>query len=1152
MITEANAKKAEIKGIDLDGHYLVEASAGTGKTTTLCLLYVRLLFEKKLLPEHIITVTFTNAATMELKARIYAKLQKIKDWVQGAKVQMDDTDPDLPDKVSVKNHLAKVLQGFDRAAIYTIHGFCRKVLAEAALETGCHFSQNVVEDDQALLLPLLEDFWRKWLLPKGHRMAQQYQGMADHAVEMALVMLGLQSQKQAKALVKALEKQGLAVPSELDALLKQAGKSNYPAIEAPAQLLTPVKSLLSYPRDALKFATHPRGKLWESVDAFCRQESRKRQDQKGEIGFHDLLINIDDAMNSSHGQHLINAIGNRYHAMLVDEFQDTDLLQYRIFSNMQQKITRGFFVGDPKQAIYGFRGADIFAYLEAKKAIPPQNILSLERNFRSSGALMQSINALFTSRKDKPFVIPGIAYVPLEARRHGGIRLHGKNEDEPAMLFLWLDGKTNTSTTSSKDSMKAPKLLNKESAQQMAIYATVSHIALLLDKGTLPTNSQDGTRKPISAQDIAILVDNHDDARAMAKVLAENSIPAVLNKQTNVFATAEAFDFWLVLSALLKPEWTLVHAALGTSFFWTPDTPTKLGDEKWLEQKVERFITWQLVWQKQGFAAMFKTFMTDEAVDANLLANTDGKRRLANLLHLADLVQEESQAGRGMEGVLGWYVERLENAKIEESERFWLRAIEEQDKVRILTIHAAKGLEFPIVFCPFVWRRTPFSANRSETLRLLHPEDGAYIDVDGNDLERAYQEKQSELVRLFYVAITRAQYACHIVAGPVRSGSNKDDHIGHTAIGWLLADVSHDTEEPWVAFEKRLADLCERINQSGGSAGIQRINGQDTRKSDPISTRGLAQKANGSYVAKVLHRRVINKAFAMTSFSGLVRQSHFIEAPDYDEGQLLPQEQPRLPKPLFGDIAHFPKGAKAGECWHMIFEDIARKAAEQNGHDHYSIEDIKAMLARFNFDLQWAGAIHQLVQSVLDYALPVLHGHPPMVDDPFKTRFTLSSVFPAALPEFEFTFAGNIAKTSFKQLPELLAQNDMPQPFIESAKNLTFDDLSGFLKGFIDLVFYAPDGKYYLLDYKSNWLGDHADDYNRDNIFQTMAKHHYDLQYLIYTVALHRFLKSRGLNYEDFGGVYYLFLRGMPKGRGVYGHRPPKTLIQTLEQWFCP
>jgi exodeoxyribonuclease V beta subunit len=210
------------------------------------------------------------------------------------------------------------------------------------------------------------------------------------------------------------------------------------------------------------------------------------------------------------------------------------------------------------------------------------------------------------------------------------------------------------------------------------------------------------------------------------------------------------------------------------------------------------------------------------------------------------------------------------------------------------------------------------------------------------------------------------------------------------------------------------------------------------------------------------------------------------------------------------------------------------------------------MLARFNFDQRWGRAIHQLVQSVLDYALPVLHGHPPMVDDPSKTRFTLRSVFPAALPEFEFTFAGNIAKTSFKQLPELLAQNDMPQPFIESAKNLTFDDLSGFLKGFIDLVFSAPDGKYYLLDYKSNWLGDHADDYNEDNIFQTMAKHHYDLQYLIYTVALHRFLKSRGRDYEHFGGVYYLFLRGMPKGRGVYGHRPPKTLIQTLEQWLCP
>ena len=1084
-----------LKTIALQGRHLIEASAGTGKTTALCLIYLRLLFEKKLLPENILTVTFTQAATMELKERLYQKLQKIKAWVQGQPTTFDNTDydPSFLGQEAVKKHLQNVLKAFGRASIYTIHGFCKKVLAEQAFEVGSHFTHELIEDEKTILQGIVDDFWRKIVLKKP------------------------------------------------DDFLKELYARR---LSSPDLLLEPIKILLAYPLDKVDFGEDDFSAFWQQAYHFCRQESTARYLKKQELGYHDLLFNVYDALQGKGKDALIASMSQRYRALLIDEFQDTDFLQYQIFAALQGKIATAFFVGDPKQAIYSFRGADVFAYLAAKRDIELSRrpaiveglsdhdaVFRLDCNYRSSKALVASINTLFD--KPNPFVVEGIDYTPLAAVKDAAMTQN--DQPYPALSFLWFENDENP--------------MNKGEAEKIAVSLTAEKIACLLQEGQIET---DAKKKRIQASDIAVLVYTHVEAEKMAQALEERHIPSVRAKQTNVFATEEAEHLFIVLWALLKPEWPYIRAALGT-----PLLGAKLAEiagtchEGFLEKESERFHDLRLLWQKKGFAPMFSDLMRgkdkDKDIAARLMAYSDGKRRLANLLQLADLLQEEeTYSGKGMDGIVAWLVEQRENALNDHNEHFRLRALNEGERVQILTVYAAKGLEFPIVFCPFAWAKTPFATRRPKPpFVVFHPDaEKTTIKLSANE-DNARKEMLSEQVRLFYVAITRARYACHILIGPVRGGKNQGnlDHVGHSAIGWLLDDRKNFDPAPFDggSFNSdKMKQLCEKINAKGGFA---RLETHDLKQaSQARSLRRLdAPDAQNPTVSQPLAARSFNRSelqpsFGVSSFSSLVHHAP-AEAPDYDAQNLqgadaLTTEKRRVETDC-KNIASFPKGAKTGECWHSIFEAIAKGLTDpkDSGAFHAYITE---QLQLYGFSEDWADAVQKMVEDALKANLH---------------DFTLGDVIPFALPEFGFTFKSVLPSDALQELQRILGKEGAPEIFAKAAKKLSFQGMGGFMRGFIDLVFRSGD-KYYILDYKSNWLGEGADAYDLDALEKSMAEHHYYLQYLVYTVAIYRYLKTRRRSYACFGGVFYLFLRGMEKGKGIYFDQPSERLILALDEWL--
>ncbi|MZO58146.1 exodeoxyribonuclease V subunit beta [Klebsiella pneumoniae] len=1158
--------------LPLIGERLIEASAGTGKTFTIAALYLRLLlglggeaaYPRAISVEELLVVTFTGAATEELRGRIRSNIHELRI----ACLRGESDNPrysallaEIADKDDAAKTLLLAERQMDEAAVFTIHGFCQRMLSLNAFESGMLFEQQLIEDESRLRYQACADFWRRHCYPLTRDIAavihDVWKGPRDLLKSLDRWLQGEAPQlksppapnetlaerhQQIIARIDSLKQQWREQVGEIEGVLENSGldrrKFNrgnqgkwMEKVNAWAQ-----EETLSYQLpDALgKFAqsfllertkaggeppVHPLFSAVESLlassltltdlvlaramveirDAVAREKRRR-----GELGFDDMLSRLDEALRGDSGETLASAIRQRFPVAMIDEFQDTDPQQYRIFRRIwrRQPETALLLIGDPKQAIYAFRGADIFTYMKARGDVAAH--YTLDTNWRSSPGMVGSVNRLF-SLSDNPFMFHEIPFLPVKAAaKNKGLRFTVDAADVPAMNVWLMPG----DTVGSGDYQT---FMAQLCATQIRDWLSAGQRGrALLWRGE--------TSRPVQASDITVLVRNRLEAAQVREALQTLGIPSVyLSNRDSVFETLEAQELLWLLQAVLAPEReNTLRSALATSMFGLTalEIENLNQDEPAWDALVEEFSEYRQIWRQRGVMPMLRALMTARHIAEHLLATRGGERRLTDILHISELLQEAASQLESEHALVRWLAQHIAEPDSNAASQ-QMRLESDKHLVQIVTIHKSKGLEYPLVWLPFIARF------RKQDQAFYHDREtfAAVLDLgqDEASLELAEAERLAEDLRLLYVALTRAVWHCSLGVAPLssRKSGNSDFHL--SALGRLLqAGEAMDA----AGLAARLADFCH------GDIALQIPGELDlTPWQAPAATIPRLS-------ARELQRRIADD-WRVTSYSGL--QQH-----GFSGGQdLLPRldvdaagvgevvEEPQLTP------HQFPRGAAPGTFLHSLFGELDFTQPVPEGW-------MAEKLQLSGFDAQWAPVLTDWLGGVLKTRLP----GPDIALNQLAARDK----------QVEMAFYLPIAQLlTAERLDALIRQYD---PLSADTPPLDFRQVRGMLKGFIDLVF-RHEGRYYLLDYKSNWLGEDREAYTRPAMEQAMRAHRYDLQYQLYSLALHRYLRHRLADYDydrHFGGVIYLFLRGMDGqegGQGIFTTRPVRPLIDGLDQLFA-
>jgi len=1230
--------------IPLTGVHLVEASAGTGKTHTITTLYLRLLLEGRRTVEEILVVTFTNAATAELRAKIRARLraalaaldapdalvdEDVRDWI------VSRTAAGCGDEDRLR--LVTALGNFDQAAIFTIHGFCQRMLHEHAFESGVLFDVELSADQSGLLAGLAQDFWVRALhaapvefvqyLRSEKRTVRTLEQLATlvvaHPDMPVLPAVAPAAQDDPAATVQAWlpvftraaeiwrtdrvtivellcagELNGnvyrsASIRGAWSASLDAAFATGQPGIAksladfadklTPATLEQRTKKRCTTPRHpffdawadllaADEQATGAFDARWlqlqrEFVD-WARAEAPRRKERAGVQSFDDLLHRLAAALAGPGGEALAARIRARFSAALIDEFQDTDPVQYAIFHRVygaaDTSLAEGresllILVGDPKQAIYAFRGADVFAYIRAKRRLHGR-VLTLDTNWRSTPSLIRAVNTLF-ERLLHPFACADIPFRAGTAAPRVDSRLGVMTGEAPPFEVLF----ARRSDT---------KLISKQDAARELPPRVASEIVQLLTSGTAIGG------RPVCPADVAVLCRTNRQAQQVQNALRARGVHSVLQSEASVFETPEAGEVLLVLHALEDPRnATAVRSALATALLGQTalDLAAMQDDEARWDRWLSRFRTWHDRWVGEGkFVVSFREMMASEGVDSRLLRFPDGERRLTNVLHLMELLHTACSVDRlGPSALVRWLAEMRSDAAAR-AERLGdttqIRLESDEAAVKLVTIHKSKGLQYPIVYCPFLWDGTLL---READRVLLRFHDRAHddrltlhLDTAGREASEAQAalEALSEALRLLYVAVTRAQYRCSIVWGAFNEAES-------SPLGYVLhppAEPAADADAAARAAREHLnalmlagdaaleAELAAIAHAGGGTIHVTDLSpASDARYPAEPSAHGQLQSR------PLLEDRPPRLRLQQTSFTSLTAgpEARTAEASgegvDHDTavaGPALPAAagvgptEPETPVPL----ADLPSGARVGELIHRVLERIDFQEHEAEVWRTTIAEQLRVA----GGDAQWTERLRQALCDVVETPLPGVD--PPLhLRDVSRTRrlTEMAFVFPVAHPmPAGAPLAGAVTPRTLAAVfaRHASASGGMLNDYLPRLQRLGFAPFAGFLKGVIDLVF-QHDGRWYLADYKSHLLGRLPGHYGIDRMRREMERGHYYLQYHLYVVALHRYLRCRLAEYayeRHFGGVYYLFLRGMrpqhPFGTGVFVDRPPVALVEDL------
>ncbi|MDT8441855.1 MAG: exodeoxyribonuclease V subunit beta [Desulfuromonadales bacterium] len=1193
----------------LSGRNLLEASAGTGKTFTIAALYLRLLLETDLTVDQILVVTYTEAATEELRDRVRLRIRQALDALQ----QLESEDGFLSallarletpaERQQAERRLKAALVCFDEAVIHTIHGFCQRLLQDQAFETGSLFDTELITEQTRLINEIAQDYWRRhcdslpapfaaYLIEKKVTPASLVKILGQACSDPEMTVLPEPQMQRLEPLLAqwqdAVQQLSTIWRQERDAIRRLLidadglNKRSYPEDKRPIWLDETERFLADpagAPPDALKEKltakalrkgtknnqTTPEHRFFDACEtftalddslqaalasnlvalqagfiAYARQELPERKRRENLRHFDDLLLDVRDRLRGVAGDALGTALRNRYRAAFIDEFQDTDPVQFEIFRSIYPDGARPvFFIGDPKQAIYSFRGADIFAYIEATRTVEKR--YTLARNWRSTPQLVQAVNSLFAGH-DRPFVFAEITFSPVDSKPPAAddvLSLHGKIDDAP--LQIW-----------SYQAAEAGKDDNKGVAKQRLATAVGTEIAELLalaERGAATIAD-----RPLQAGDLAVLVRTHKEAKLVQQTLRDLGIPSVQSGTGSLFKTREAREVLRTLLALADPsDESAVKAALASDLFGRDgDALGALeNDDRQLEVWLEKFLEYNRIWQEKSLIAMTGRLFSEQAVRARLLRLSDGQRRLTNLLHCFELLHQAAREQHlGSDGLLKWFARQFDEPDHEE---YQIRLESDDNAVQIVTIHKSKGLEYPIVFCPFCWDRGDTSIRPPLLFHDPNHQRRRTMDLGSAALQEhgAHQQNEelAEQMRLLYVALTRARYRCYLGWGELKGA-----HL--SALGYLLHARQQSAPEA-AAGPAELPGKLTAVEITAGldnivaaAAGTIRANDlPDLAATPPSATAATAPLDLG------LRRfsRHCDRSWSISSFTSLTaghKQAHAS-----DEGTELVNDEvsdaPETPEAPteFARFLDFPRGARAGTCLHTLFESIDFGETDHARRD----TTIRNTLLQYGFDPRWQPAVAQMVERTLatpltptageTFCLAQLGTHDRLVEMEF--HLPLQTIDPRGLVD------------PFAAHPGPPGQQDR---FARRLRELDFSPRHGVLQGFADLVFRFA-GRYYLLDWKSNLLGERQQDYAAAALCQAMQTSFYTLQYHLYLVALDRHLRQTLPDYRydrDFGGVFYVYLRGTALNAtpaqtfGIYTDRPDAGLIAALGERLCP
>lgn len=1168
----ATALRLDPLTLPLHGERLIEASAGTGKTFTIGLLYLRLLlglggdaaYARPLSVEEILVVTFTEAATAELRGRIRDNIHTLRiACVRGhsADSMLAQLLREIDDLPQAAAWLLAAERQMDDAGIFTIHGFCQRMLNLNAFESGMLFEQQLIEDELPLRRQAAADFWRRYCyplpLPIARVITQMWQGPEQLLATLSPWLNGeapafkyppnlqetfVERHEKIIAQIDQLKAAWLAA-GHLHDLIAQSGvdKRSYSSKHLPGWLEKlnqwALEETLDYrfPKELERFGqrilwektkkgTPPQHPLFEQIDRFLAEPlslrdlviaralseirfvTQKEKRLNAQLGFDDLLGKLDGALHQPGGDALAAAIRERYPVALIDEFQDTDPQQYRIFRTLyaRQPEHALLLIGDPKQAIYAFRGADIFTYMKARNEVSAH--YTLETNWRSSPAMVNSVNQLF-SRQKNPFLFSEIPFIAVtSAGPNAALRFIVAGAEQPALRF-WLQPGDGVGVSDYQQFMA------RQCAADICRWLTAGQ------QGSALIGRGDNLR-PVQASDITILVRSRGEASMMREALNGLNIPSVyLSNRDSVFSTPEAREMLWLLQAVLAPEQErILRSALATSICGLDALTLEAlsHDERQWDALVDEFDRYRQRWLKRGVLPMLRELMVNRQIAENLLASENGERRLTDLLHLGELLQEASAQLDSEHALVRWLAQEVAQPDGQSASQ-QLRLESDRHLVQIVTIHKSKGLQYPLVWLPF-------AANYREAGQGIYHDRQSFqalLDLrnDAESIELAEQERLAEDLRLLYVALTRSVWHCSVGIAPLMKGNRKKEgasDLHRSAIGYLIQQG-----EPADAVQLR-----EQLRMLENEAlAVTEAGAPENHPWQP------EQPALPTLRSQQITRQLRDE-WRVTSYSGL-QQDHRVsfdllprldvdavgEAPGQQVASLTPHS--------------FPRGAAPGTFLHGLFEALD---FTQPIDELWLSEQLVAQ----GYEPGWLPVMKAWLERVL---------HTPLDDSGVSLH-----QLPTGSRQVELQFYLPIqCLLNAQKLDALVRRYD---PLSEGCPPLNFQQVQGMLKGFIDLVF-CWQGKYYLLDYKSNWLGESGADYTPTAMAQAMQSHRYDLQYQLYTLALHRYLRHRLVDYDyqqHFGGVIYLFLRGVDgtsSDNGVFRTRPDAEFVASLDALFA-
>ena len=1220
--------------LPLMGRQVIEASAGTGKTWTLAALYLRLVLghgrqgpqgqtHDGLMPPQILVMTFTEAATAELRERIRQRLHD-------AAVLFDSSAQQraLPEGFEADSFLTELRDSFDKtlwprcalqlsaaadwmddAAIYTIHAWSRRMLSQHALDSRHLFEQTRLDNAQALQRQLVQDYWRTWFYPQAAEVLQQVQPSIGRSPDDLLSQLQLvwreqdrtprvpqdpaftPSQAIAAHMQWLTQCQATAqaareawTPEVLHALqakrLKGAAEKNYAkwleGLQAWAEHGVPLKhaTLSRFTLSALQDKGWPEPERFAFFAALgehlaCEAQApdtgaritqhaahavglayQAAKTQRAAFDFSDLLQNLYRAVMSEDGR-LAAAIRTQYPVALVDEFQDTDPWQYgslhRIYAPEIVTADNALvMIGDPKQAIYSFRGADLSTYLQARgQALThnPHALHTLSGNRRSSAGLVRAINHVFT-QIDAPFSpehasgnagASDIAFVEVTPEGDVAALPLGNDRLQPGLTVWQLQG--------DEPVVKAGDHLH----QMAAVFA--DQMVLLLNQ------------RVANPGDMAVLVRKQSQADAMRDALRQRGVASVyLSDHASVFASPEALDLWRLLRAVASPRQTAwVRAALGSPL-WALSLDEVLAitqDETAWEALLDQFHHWQHLWQQHGVLPMLHHWLHSGERAQRLVRGQDGERALSNLLHLGELLQHAAQSLQGEHALVRHLGQQIQQPS-ESSDAHAMRLETDAQCVQVITYHKSKGLQYPLVFVPFAGS---FTVEKTTTIRTAS-------DDEDSDSASDTPSSTDEDMRLLYVALTRAQRALWLgVAETARdlSGDASKGTLKRSALSRLLhrrerGDLQTQLHALWATCSDIAVAPLPALQQLTYQPPVQSTQHQAARTpqrqhqslwwtaSFSTLTRGLSSDslrdeavADAITDAETLDGELdlINWPTAPVSASGAsdnAQDSTSGGTSDHAHGHTLDPA-------LASRWQSFPAGASYGTLLHDLLEwqSLHQWPAARDEAPAWAHAEWHSVLQRKARWLQLDDAAQALlplwITALLNTPLP-LQG--------LGADLVLSQLPREALwAEMEFSFEahGVSAATLDQRIGQHLLPG-VPRPALQARM------LQGMLTGFMDLVV-AHDGRYWVVDYKSNKLADYASASLQDAVLHKR----YDVQYVLYTLALHRLLKVRLADYDydlHMGGAVYLFLRGIEQpGAGVHVQRPPRALVEALDAAFA-